>query len=248
MDEEPKRRLLTAAGRRTLGPDPGKARRTATSRESSTARYDRIYKAVRERISLLQYPPGTALSEMEIAEEFGVSRTPVRRVLQRLDFEGLVSIKNGVGTIVTDIDLKTFKEIYSLRMRLAELMGDLSPLPPTRQNIHQVELLLERARKIKARCNIKEYARICNELGDCTLALIGSSPLRDITEVLYYRVARIWLTFLPNMDWAGVSGALEVEIHNILKAMRRGDIGAVGQIRSEHFYRLLLRLGEFISR
>ncbi|MGA8259545.1 MAG: GntR family transcriptional regulator [Arenicellales bacterium] len=247
MDQTRKKRS-PATRRHPLNRASGGARRTAAPRESSTARYQRIYKTVRERISLLEHPPGTALSETKIAAEFGVSRTPVRRVLQRLDFEGLVSIKNGVGTIVTDIDLRTFREIYNLRMRLAELMGDLSPRPASRENIRRVELLLKRARKLKAGRDVKEYARICNEFGDCLLELIGSSPLREITEVLYYRVARIWLTFLPDMDWAAVCGALEVEIRDILEAMRRGDIGAVGRIRREHFYGLLLRLGEFISR
>lgn len=247
MGEERKRQPPTAR-RSTLKQDSGKRRRAGAFRESSTARYQRIYKAVRERISLLQYPPGTVLREVEAAAEFGVSRTPVRRVFQRLDCEGLVSIKNGIGTIVTDIDLKTFKEIYNLRIRLAELMGDLSPNSPSPENIDRVEVLLERARELKTNRDVQEYARICNEFGDCMLELIGSAPLREISEVLYYRVARIWLTFLPNMDWSGVSCALEIEIRDTLEAMRRGDIGAVGRIRGEHYYGLLLRLSEFISR
>ena len=59
---------------------------------------------------------GVSGSEAHEAKD-GVSRTPIRRVLHKLEFEGLVRIKNGVGTIVTDIDLKTFKETYDLRMR-----------------------------------------------------------------------------------------------------------------------------------
>jgi len=70
---------------------------------------------------LLDFPPGAVLSEANLANEFDVSRTPIRRVLHRLEFEGLVDIRNGVGTLVTDIDLQTFKETYDLRMRLAEL-------------------------------------------------------------------------------------------------------------------------------
>ncbi len=110
--------------------NPGSRRRAARKgKESSGQRHERIYKQIRERICLLQYPPGTILSETELAAEFEVSRTPVRRVVHQLHFEGLVDIKNGVGTIVTDIDLKTFKDIYDLRMRLSEMMGELSPAP-----------------------------------------------------------------------------------------------------------------------
>src|SRR3546814_2838391 len=53
-------------------------------------RFARIYHALRDRICLLEYPPGLRLSEEEIAQEFDVSRTPVRRVLARLESEGLV--------------------------------------------------------------------------------------------------------------------------------------------------------------
>jgi DNA-binding GntR family transcriptional regulator len=88
---------------------------TKAAKESSTDRFQRIYRQIRERICLLHYPPGTVLNETALATEFGVSRTPLRRVLQQLNHEGLVEIKNGVGTIVTDINMKTFKDIYDLR-------------------------------------------------------------------------------------------------------------------------------------
>src|SRR3546814_3282527 len=82
---------------------------------------------IRERICLLTYPPGTRLSEAALAAEFGVSRTPIRRVLAHLEAGGLVESRHGVGTVVTTIDLPRLREIYALRMRLAELIGELAP-------------------------------------------------------------------------------------------------------------------------
>ncbi len=60
---------------------------------------------IRQRICLLDFPPGAQLSETALAEEFGTSRTPVRRVLARLEEEGLVQSVHGVGTLVTDADI-----------------------------------------------------------------------------------------------------------------------------------------------
>ncbi len=76
------------------------------SKPSSSKRVpsERIYSEVRDRICLLAYPPGTVLREGELALEFGVSRTPIREVLHRLSFDGLVAAKNGVGSIVTSLD------------------------------------------------------------------------------------------------------------------------------------------------
>src|SRR4051794_16254292 len=89
-------------------------------------RFQFMYTQLRDRICTNRYPPGTILSETELATEFGVSRTPLRRVLQRLSYDGLVEIRNGVGNYVTDVDTRTVADLYRLRMRLAELIGEFS--------------------------------------------------------------------------------------------------------------------------
>lgn len=220
---------------------------TLKKKEPSSQRHERIYKNIRERICLLTYPPGTILSETELAAEFEVSRTPVRRVVQQLHFEGLVEIKNGVGTIVTDIDLKTFKDIYDFRMRLAELIGELSPAQVTDAQIETMEQLLARAKAIRNSPDIANYARINNDLLELLLDLIGSGPLRETSERLYYRVARIWYTFLPDLDWSKSVAAVEAEMTEILEAMRRNDVRAVGKVRSRYLHDILTRVSEYIG-
>ena len=63
-----------------------------------------IYFELRRRICLLDYQPGSRLNERELASEFGVSRTPLRTVLQRLEYDGLILSQHGNGTEVTSID------------------------------------------------------------------------------------------------------------------------------------------------
>ena len=98
------------------------------SRGAARERYERIYAILRTRICLLDYPPGQRLREEDLAEEFHVSRTPLRRVLGRLEDEGLLRSVHGVGTIVTDIDIDGLQQVYQLRVELAELVN-LSPSP-----------------------------------------------------------------------------------------------------------------------
>ena len=98
-------------------------------------RFDRLYTTLRDRICLLEYPPGTRLSEEALAEEFGVSRTPLRRVLGWLESQGLLQSVQGVGTIVTDVDIEELTQVYQLRMELAELLGKLSPILPELRHI-----------------------------------------------------------------------------------------------------------------
>ena len=215
--------------------------------ENTEQRHLRIYKAIRERISLLQYAPGTVLSEVELAKEFDVSRTPIRRVLQRLHYEGLTEVRNGVGTIVKDIDIKTLKEIYDLRMHLAELMGELSPTEFTDSQLKALQQLLKQAKALRGTHDYEAYARVCNDLEEVVLSMIGSAPLREITDMLYYRVSRIWFTFLPHLVWKEMVTFQEKEISSMIDAVKRNDIKGVGQIRRIYLHGILTYLSNYLG-
>ena len=216
-------------------------------RESSDARITRIHAIIRERIALLRYPPNTVLSEAALAEEFETSRTPIRRVMQRLHHEGLVDIRNGIGTIVTDIDLKTMKDIYDLRTHLAALIGVVAPVEITKSHISALNDLLKRVRVLKKSRNLEEFARLCNDLHEVMISLTASAPLRETEDLFYYRVSRIWFTYLPHLDWNSVAGDQEVEIADILAALKCGDLKAAGEVRRYHYHGLLGRISGYLS-
>ncbi len=216
-------------------------------RETSKDRRNRIYKTIRERISLLIYPPNSVIGETELAGEFNVSRTPIRSVLQRLHFEGLVQIRTGVGTVVTDVDLKTMKEVYDLRMSLTELSAELSPIEITEEHILAMESMLERAKNLHGRRDSMGYALLCNDLHEVLMSLIGSKPLQEISDNLYYRSARIWLTMLPNLDWDQIVTDQELETSEMLAAMRRNDLRGMVQVRRFYLHCVLTRISDYLQ-
>ncbi len=218
-----------------------------TKRESANDRHQRIYETIRERISLLHYPPHTVIGETELAAEFNISRTPIRRVLQRLHFEGLVDIRNGIGTVVTDIDIKTMKEVYDLRMYLTELISELSPRAITNEHIDAMETLLTRTKLMYDDRNSEAYGRLCNELHEVLVSLIGSDPLREITDNLYYRSARIWITFLPNLIWNDIISEQEIETSEMISAMKRDDIRGVVQVRRFYLHCTVTRISDYLK-
>src|SRR5690606_27027909 len=73
-----------------------------------------IYSELRDRICLLDLPPGAALRDQHLAEEFGVSRTPVREALAMLRLEGLAVRRAGGGTSVSTVDIKALRDVYAL--------------------------------------------------------------------------------------------------------------------------------------
>jgi DNA-binding GntR family transcriptional regulator len=79
---------------------------------------ERAYQIVRQGILDGRFAPGERLKEEELAQEIGVSRTPIREALRRLDLEGLLSFVPNHGTKVADWAAQDIEEIFSLRALL----------------------------------------------------------------------------------------------------------------------------------
>ena len=74
------------------------------------------YETLRRRIIALDMPPGTIISRNEIAAQMGVSQTPVREALQKLEQDGLIRIVPQSRTMVRRIDVKQLEETQFLRL------------------------------------------------------------------------------------------------------------------------------------
>jgi len=219
----------------------------ATPGTGARARFTAVHGEIRERICLLRYPPGYRLSEEALAAEFGVSRTPIRRVLNRLEFEGLVESRHGAGTFVTTVDFEALTDVYALRMRLAELIGELSPRPRTAEDLAAIRAILTRCRALGSAPDPVEFARLnmafALELARCT----ANRALRETSERLYFQTARIWLEMVPQMDWDDEVDVFAREVEAIIEAMELGDIRAVGLIRRNHISLSLIRLTRYLE-
>lgn len=209
---------------------------------------EQIYLELRERIAVLTYPPGTALSETKLAEEFGVSRTPIRQVLQHLEFDGLVEAKHGIGTIVSAIDFMYLQQVYALRLKLITLIAELSPMPATDGDLMILEDLLESAREMAGPDHAPvELSRLYTRFNDEVLRVIGNRPLREITDRLFYQTHRVWLQLLPVMDWEEEVGCVIDECAEVLTALKAGDLARVAEVRRHHFVACLQRMNRHMT-
>ena len=105
------------------------ANQNTTATSATTANLvERIYNELEDRIVTLEIQPGAMLSELTIAREFGVSRTPVGEALQRLAREGLVNILPKRGIVVTDISLSGQMRVLELRRDIANFIPRLGAL------------------------------------------------------------------------------------------------------------------------
>lgn len=208
---------------------------------------EEIYEQLRERICLLQYSPGAVLSENALAAEFGVSRTPVRSALRRLEFEGLVTSMPGVGTIVASVDLKFLKEVYALRMKLAELVSDLARSRVPDGMLSHLRQLLQDCREMGDGYDPEAIARLYNDFHDEMLNVIGNEPLREIYNQLFYQTARIWLQILPDLDWQSEVEVTCQEIADVIEALEQEDMQAVARVRRDYMSLFLSRMNSYLA-
>lgn len=211
----------------------------------SRERFERIYKTIRDRICLLQYEPGERLGEEELAREFEVSRTPIRRVLSRLEGESLLESRHGVGTFVTDVDFEALAQVYQLRMELAELIGKLDPIPRSAGDLARMRALLARCDELLKAPDPTVYARLNMDFFQELGAMIGNAPLKEISERLYYQTTRIWLKAVPRLNLRDEIIVFRREMADILSAMEVGDLEAVGHIRRSHISMSVKRMKRY---
>jgi DNA-binding GntR family transcriptional regulator len=215
--------------------------------DTPRAKFANLHRALRDRICLLEYPPGAALSETDLARQFALSRTPIRRVLQMLETEGLVETKPNVGSIVTTVDLKSLRDAFALRVKLSELLGDMSPVGHFDKVLAALDTLFASSKVLIEHCDTGALCLISHRLQEALLGLSGNFEYRLMTESLYFKTIRAYYTILPELDWHSEAQAQVDEIQEIVVSLQANDIRAVGLIRRNHIVRTLSRITGFMA-
>ena len=193
----------------------------------NASRADQIYWSLRRRICTNRIAPGETIREEELAREFEVSRSPIRRVLAKLEHEGLVEVRHGVGTRVTKIDKHALKSIYETRMLLWAQTGPhfVDPLPLDLANRlleHKAAFLGLEPQDIHgfADTNVAYYM----DFTGC----VANPCLREIHRNLFFSTSRMWLIQLPLVDWSETVQSIAAEIDDEICAIRNDDPDGLG--------------------
>lgn len=102
------------------------------------ALYEQVAEQIRQRIFQRDLEPGSWIDELKIAEEFGISRTPLREALKVLAAEGLVTMKVRRGAYVTEMSEKDLRDVYHL---LSLLESDAARVVAAHITAEQLETL-----------------------------------------------------------------------------------------------------------
>ena len=130
----------------------------AANKKASTSQA--AYQEIKEQILHLELPPGAAISEIDTATKYHISRTPVRDVFKALESEGLLEIKPHIGTFVSLIDLEMISDILYMREVMEQaIFKDLSASYDKSQEFHIQLVLKEQKEIIESNLPIEEMSR-----------------------------------------------------------------------------------------
>ncbi len=105
------------------------------------------YSLILEAIDAGFFKPGDRLVESELADRFGVSRTPVREALQRLETQGMLS-RDGRSLIVSSLDHNQLAELYAVRTELEGLAARLAARAATEEEVRVLRGMVEADRRL----------------------------------------------------------------------------------------------------
>lgn len=197
---------------------------------------DRVYAAIKDAILSIRLKPGTPLVEAQLAEELGVSKTPVRAALEELEREGFVTRVLFKGTYVTEVTAKDVLEIFQLRAVLEGLAARLATPLFSPQELDQVAHHLTASEAALAEGDLALCSKLGKNLHDAIINKTDNQRLMLITRNLDDHIQR----FRAISDQ--ISGRLNKSVREhrrILDALHRGDPSAAEQAMRDHLHSVM---------
>lgn len=180
-----------------------------------------------------RYPPGSHLVEDEIAEDLGVSRTPVREAFRALQRAGWVEIHPHSGAYVRHATFEEVRDLFELRQWLEERAASVAARRITEPQIRTLERIVERGHKaIERHSNNRVLASLNSRFHEEVAVASGNAML---VQMLTSIAKQVHWYFTAVADQRATASWSE---HNaILDAIRQGEADRAGQLMVEHSQR-----------
>jgi len=192
-----------------------------------------VYKELKKQIILLEKKPGAVLREKELMEAFGVSRTPVRESLMRLEMEGLVRIIPNVGTIVAEVSFQQLKDVFEVTSYLVGLVGELAALRINKEELAEIHRHIDAMKQTKEAKVLMQYDRTIHKIIN---SATKNEVLAKSLNTLHDQAVRIWaFSGNNNTYWDDLAG----EHEEIASVLERRDGKRAAELLENHTRRFI---------
>lgn len=182
---------------------------------------DAVYKKLKNAIRKRYIKQGSQLVEVALAQQLGVSRTPVRSAIKRLEVEGLVNSIPNRGAFVITPTSREIEETFMVRMELEGMAARLTALQITPEQVEELHKLIEIEKRIFDRTNLDEYDVINANLHLKIAEFSGNNVLYTYVKELLDRT-RIYLILFDPFFKLEYSPTIEAH-QSIIDALAKHD-------------------------
>lgn len=205
---------------------------------------DRIYSALKHRILTCSLQPGQRLMEKELAQELGVSRTPLREALNRLALEQLVFLTPYRGYAVTPVLLDDIRNLSELRLIVESESAALAAERATEDDL----TLLEKSATLRYRPGDRAtYEQYLRDNSAFHQALVRSTRNDRLEFVVASVLDQIQRPLYLGLDTGLDAEAATAEHFELLEAVRNRDAAKARQVMADQIRRAEMRILAAVS-
>ena len=180
-----------------------------------------VCETLRDAIRKGVLAPGERLMEIQLAEELGVSRTPVREAIRKLELEGYVIMMPRRGTYVANLSIRDVNEVFEIRTSLDSLASGLAAERITDEELEHLQRLLVSIGEYIEEGDMDKIVETDMEFHDLLYQASRNSRLVGIIFNLREQLTRFRS---PSMSYPGRLKATHEEHCRIVEAIAKGDV------------------------
>ena len=190
-----------------------------------------VFEALRDAIINGVLAPGERLMEVQMAEELGVSRTPVREAIRKLELEGYVMLLPRKGAYVADFSSKSIVDVLEVRGVLEALAAGLAAERITDQELDSLERLLVRASECAQNSDLDRLIEVDTEFHDVLYKASRNDRLAQIVANIREQIQRFRATSLA---FPGRMQRAVEEHKQIVDAIAERDTARAKRLAQQH--------------
>lgn len=162
---------------------------------------ERVYERLEGDILSFKYQRGELLTEMRLVNDLGVSRTPVREALHRLEQEHLIEISSK-GILVVGVTQKDLEDVFSIRLRIEGLASRETALRITEEELAELKETVELQEFYVPRKDADHIKGMDSKFHQLLYRFSGSAVLNDTLLPLHKKVQKFRLASVENENRA----------------------------------------------
>ncbi len=192
---------------------------------------DVIFDTLREAIIVGELKPGERLMEVQLAEKMGVSRTPVREAIRKLELEGLVEMLPRKGAHIADLSVKDIMDVLEVRATLDGLASSLSASRISDDEIKELKHVHSQFVNYVEKENLQGSIKKDAEFHDIIYRSSRNDKLIQISNNLREQIQRFRVIYIK--DYSSTRDLIK-EHNEIYDAIITRDSGAAMQFAQSH--------------